>query len=76
MEVAGLVVGAVEVLPLAKECLQLANIHIGPSKHDTTELERLTGWLDDIIQTIANLHPLLKSVDAGGHSLQAQHIEG
>ncbi|KXH52970.1 hypothetical protein CNYM01_07359 [Colletotrichum nymphaeae SA-01] len=39
-------------------------------------VERLTGWLDNIIQTIAILHPLLKSVDAGGQPLHAQHIEG
>ncbi|KAK1624067.1 hypothetical protein BDP81DRAFT_502412 [Colletotrichum phormii] len=75
MEVAGLVVGAFGVLPLAKECLQLANKHIGPSKHDTTELKLLTGWLDDIIQMIAILHPLLKSVDAGGQPLHAQYDE-
>ncbi|KAG7040112.1 AGC/PKA protein kinase [Colletotrichum scovillei] len=76
MEVAGLVIGAFGVLPLAKECLQLVNKHIGPSKHNTTELERLSGWLDDIIQTIAILHPLLKSVDAGGQPLHAIHTEG
>ncbi|EXF75693.1 AGC/PKA protein kinase [Colletotrichum fioriniae PJ7] len=76
MEVVGLVVGTVGFLPLAKECLQLASNHIGPSKHDTTELERLSGWLDDIIQTTSILHPLLKSGDAGGQPLHAQHIEG
>lgn len=76
MEVVGLVVGAVGFLPVAKECLQLASNHIGPSKHDTTELERLSGWLDDIIQTTSTLHPLLKLGDAGGQPLHAQHIEG
>ncbi|KAK1512444.1 uncharacterized protein CCOS01_14684 [Colletotrichum costaricense] len=55
MEVAGLVIVTFGVLPLAKECLQLVNKHIGPSKHNTTELECLSGWLDDIIQTIAIL---------------------
>ncbi|KAK1676488.1 ankyrin repeat-containing domain protein [Colletotrichum godetiae] len=46
MEVAGLAFGAFGVMPLAKECLQLASKHIGPSKQDTTELKRRT-WKDD-----------------------------